>query len=359
MWLLCGVNIPLDALPGWLAQIGRLMPLTHGIAAGREVAAGARLSSVSGSSGRRSGSALAWGDDRVHARALVRVRGPAAGVARDVLAAHACSALTTATPTAITTTPATPCAASRSLEEERRRRSRRARRTARRARRRPRSRAARRARRRRSRPPRRGPPPTTYGTALAGQPEPAARAASGIVTKTTPSRRGGRTAQAIGRSRLARPVAYRPAPNAPAAASAEERRARIVVARLVGTCSSGGRAARTTPAAIATSASAVPDAERLAGRDRDHRGHRALGRRDRRDHADLPDPKAGVDEQQAGDVARGRRPRASRATCASRPVRLALGERDRRDDDEAGQHHPRERRAASRSAGSRAPRSAS
>jgi ABC-2 type transport system permease protein len=48
MWLLCGVNIPLSALPGWLAQIGRLLPLTHGIAAGREVAAGASLSSVSG-----------------------------------------------------------------------------------------------------------------------------------------------------------------------------------------------------------------------------------------------------------------------------------------------------------------------
>jgi ABC-2 type transport system permease protein len=48
MWLLCGVNIPLESLPGWLAQIGRLMPLTHGIAAGREVAAGASLGSVSG-----------------------------------------------------------------------------------------------------------------------------------------------------------------------------------------------------------------------------------------------------------------------------------------------------------------------
>ena len=48
MRLLCGVNIPLDSLPGWLAQIGRLMPLTHGIAAGREVAAGASLGSVSG-----------------------------------------------------------------------------------------------------------------------------------------------------------------------------------------------------------------------------------------------------------------------------------------------------------------------
>lgn len=48
MWLLCGVNIPLDVLPPWLAQIGRLLPLTHGIAAGREVAAGASLSAVGG-----------------------------------------------------------------------------------------------------------------------------------------------------------------------------------------------------------------------------------------------------------------------------------------------------------------------
>jgi ABC-2 type transport system permease protein len=48
MWLLCGVNIPLDALPAWLAQIGRLLPLTHGIAAGREIAGGASLSEVSG-----------------------------------------------------------------------------------------------------------------------------------------------------------------------------------------------------------------------------------------------------------------------------------------------------------------------
>ena len=48
MWLLCGVNVPLDALPGWLAQIGRLMPLTHGIAAAREIGAGASLTSVGG-----------------------------------------------------------------------------------------------------------------------------------------------------------------------------------------------------------------------------------------------------------------------------------------------------------------------
>src|SRR5207244_11031129 len=48
MWLLCGVNIPLGDLPGWLAQIGRLMPLTHGIAAARTIAAGAPIGHVSG-----------------------------------------------------------------------------------------------------------------------------------------------------------------------------------------------------------------------------------------------------------------------------------------------------------------------
>jgi len=48
MLLLCGVNIPLSALPGWMATIGRCLPLTHGIAAARAVAAGVPLSSVSG-----------------------------------------------------------------------------------------------------------------------------------------------------------------------------------------------------------------------------------------------------------------------------------------------------------------------
>ncbi len=48
MLLLCGVNIPLDDLPGALAAIGRCLPLTHGIAAAREVAAGASLEDVSG-----------------------------------------------------------------------------------------------------------------------------------------------------------------------------------------------------------------------------------------------------------------------------------------------------------------------
>ena len=61
MWLVCGVNIPLDSLPGWLAQIGKLLPLTHGIAAGREVAAGASLGSVSGLVWTELGVGLAYG----------------------------------------------------------------------------------------------------------------------------------------------------------------------------------------------------------------------------------------------------------------------------------------------------------
>jgi ABC-2 type transport system permease protein len=46
--LFCGVNIPLDQLPSWMEAIGRALPLTHGIEAARQVAAGAPLSEVSG-----------------------------------------------------------------------------------------------------------------------------------------------------------------------------------------------------------------------------------------------------------------------------------------------------------------------
>jgi ABC-2 type transport system permease protein len=46
MLLFCGVNIPLDVLPGWMSFVGRCLPLTHGIAAARQVAAGAPLSVV-------------------------------------------------------------------------------------------------------------------------------------------------------------------------------------------------------------------------------------------------------------------------------------------------------------------------
>ena len=46
--LFCGVNVPVDSLPSWMQQISRVLPLTHGIEAAREVAGGARLGDVSG-----------------------------------------------------------------------------------------------------------------------------------------------------------------------------------------------------------------------------------------------------------------------------------------------------------------------
>ncbi len=48
MLLFCGVNVPIETLPGWMQAVGRALPLTHGIKAGREVAAGASLSHVRG-----------------------------------------------------------------------------------------------------------------------------------------------------------------------------------------------------------------------------------------------------------------------------------------------------------------------
>ena len=48
MLLVCGVNIANDDLPDWLGAIGRCLPLTHGIEAARELAAGTELSEVAG-----------------------------------------------------------------------------------------------------------------------------------------------------------------------------------------------------------------------------------------------------------------------------------------------------------------------
>lgn len=48
MLLFCGVNIPIETLPGWMETVGRSVPLTHGIMAAREVADGSGLSSVAG-----------------------------------------------------------------------------------------------------------------------------------------------------------------------------------------------------------------------------------------------------------------------------------------------------------------------
>jgi ABC-2 type transport system permease protein len=61
MLLLCGGNVPLSALPGWLAAVGRVLPLTHGIQAARELAAGAHLSNVVGLLGREALLGLAYG----------------------------------------------------------------------------------------------------------------------------------------------------------------------------------------------------------------------------------------------------------------------------------------------------------
>ena len=48
MLLFCGVNVPLGELPGWMEAVGRSLPLTHGIEAAREVAAGAAIGEVRG-----------------------------------------------------------------------------------------------------------------------------------------------------------------------------------------------------------------------------------------------------------------------------------------------------------------------
>jgi ABC-2 type transport system permease protein len=60
MLLLCGVNIPLDVLPGWMSLVGRCLPLTHGIAAAREVAAGASLGHAAGLVAAEAGIAVAY-----------------------------------------------------------------------------------------------------------------------------------------------------------------------------------------------------------------------------------------------------------------------------------------------------------
>ncbi|MDP9223162.1 MAG: ABC transporter permease [Actinomycetota bacterium] len=48
MLLLCGVNVPLSILPGWVQTIGRALPLTHGIAAARTIAGGGSFAQVAG-----------------------------------------------------------------------------------------------------------------------------------------------------------------------------------------------------------------------------------------------------------------------------------------------------------------------
>jgi ABC-2 type transport system permease protein len=44
----CGVNVPLSDVPGWMATVGRGLPLTHGIQASRRLADGSGLGAVGG-----------------------------------------------------------------------------------------------------------------------------------------------------------------------------------------------------------------------------------------------------------------------------------------------------------------------
>jgi ABC-2 type transport system permease protein len=46
MLFVSGANVPPDRLPGWIQQIGACIPLTHGIAAAREIANGASISAA-------------------------------------------------------------------------------------------------------------------------------------------------------------------------------------------------------------------------------------------------------------------------------------------------------------------------
>lgn len=47
----CGVNVPLARLPHWMAAVSEYLPLTHGIAAARRLADGARIGPVAGQIG--------------------------------------------------------------------------------------------------------------------------------------------------------------------------------------------------------------------------------------------------------------------------------------------------------------------
>ncbi len=46
--IFCGANVPLSVLPDWMAEIARVLPLTHAIEAARLVARGASLDAVGG-----------------------------------------------------------------------------------------------------------------------------------------------------------------------------------------------------------------------------------------------------------------------------------------------------------------------
>lgn len=53
--IFCGVNLPVSALPAWMAGTGDWLPLTHGIAAARSLAAGSSWHHVAGMVAREAG----------------------------------------------------------------------------------------------------------------------------------------------------------------------------------------------------------------------------------------------------------------------------------------------------------------
>jgi len=73
--IFCGVNVALDSLPGWMATVGRLLPLPHAIEAARDLAGGASLGSVSGLVGTELLVGLVYGAIGMVALALLEVEG--------------------------------------------------------------------------------------------------------------------------------------------------------------------------------------------------------------------------------------------------------------------------------------------
>jgi ABC-2 type transport system permease protein len=71
----CGVNVPLDVMPGWMAAVGSWLPLTHAIEAARELAAGASLGSVAGLIGTEIALGVGYGAVGLVALRLLEVEG--------------------------------------------------------------------------------------------------------------------------------------------------------------------------------------------------------------------------------------------------------------------------------------------
>ena len=58
--IFCGVNVPLDDLPGWMSALAQVLPVTHAVEAGRGAVAGASLNDVAGLLARELASGAAF-----------------------------------------------------------------------------------------------------------------------------------------------------------------------------------------------------------------------------------------------------------------------------------------------------------